>query len=78
MGCGCGGRATGVKKPGDTLGYYVVLPDKSVLPEGFDPSNPEGDVAPYFSPHEARTQVTLNAGGTIRRAKKPEPVAAPA
>jgi hypothetical protein len=68
MGCNCGGRVgTSV---GDTLGYYVILPDGSVLPEGFTPDDPEGGAPPYFNYPDARTQVTLNGGGTIRRAKR--------
>lgn len=69
MGCNCGGRAKA--KAAETLGYYVVLPDQTILPSGFDPADPQGEVAPYFSVYEARTQVTLNGGGTIRRAKRP-------
>jgi hypothetical protein len=47
-----------------------VLPDKTVLPDGFDPGAPSEGAAPYFGYYEARSQVVLNGGGTIRRVKK--------
>ncbi|UXE04387.1 hypothetical protein SEA_FUNSIZED_16 [Mycobacterium phage Funsized] len=72
MACACGGRTAA--NTSDTLGYYVIMPDKSILPEGFDPATFDPDdrsmVAPYFGIHEANAQVTLNRGGTIKRLKR--------
>lgn len=69
MACGCGSRTSA--NASDTLGYYVILPDGSVMPQGFDPADPTAGTAPYFSVYEARTEVTLSGGGTIKRAKRP-------
>lgn len=72
MGCSCGGRTSA--NSSDTLGYYVILPDGSILPEGFDPATFDPDdrtqVAPYFRVYEANAQVTLNRGGTVKRLKR--------
>ncbi|UJQ86536.1 hypothetical protein SEA_PENGUINLOVER67_14 [Mycobacterium phage PenguinLover67] len=73
MGCNCGGRTAA--NHSDTLGYYVVLPDSSVLPAGFIPEAPESGAPPYFGYYEARNQIVLNGGGTVRRAKR-QPVSA--
>ncbi|QGH75261.1 hypothetical protein I5G61_gp13 [Mycobacterium phage Quesadilla] len=76
MGCNCGGRTAA--NSSDTLGYYVTLPDGTVLPSGFDPADPEGAVPPYFGYYEARNQIVLNGGGTVRRAKRQPAEVAPA
>lgn len=76
MGCNCGGRTAA--NHSDTLGYYVVLPDGSVLPAGFTPDDPEGGAPPYFGYYEARNQIVLNGGGTVRRARRSAAVAASA
>lgn len=72
MACACGGKTAA--NTTDTLGYYVIMPDGSVLPEGFDPATFDPDVrglvAPYFGVYEANAQVTLNRGGTIKRLKR--------
>jgi hypothetical protein len=67
MACGCGGR-TSASNP-DTVGYYVVLPDGSTMPQ-VNVEDPDAGEAPFFSVNEARTQVTLNGGGTIRRLRR--------
>lgn len=69
MGCNCGGRTSATAK-GTTLGFYVVLPDGSMSPEGVNPDDPSAGTPPYFSIVEAQREVTLNAGGTIRRLKR--------
>jgi hypothetical protein len=75
MGCNCGGRTAA--NSSDTLGYYVVLPDGSMLPSGVNPDDPDAGSPPYFGYYEARNQIVLNGGGTVRRLRrKPaEPVA---
>lgn len=73
MGCNCGGGAA-TNRSG-TLGYYVVLPDGQLMPPGVNPDDPASGEPPYFSVYEARIQVTLNAGGTIRRLRR-QPVTA--
>lgn len=72
MGCNCGGR-TRASNRGNTRGFYVVLPDGTTLPPGVNPDDPDNGTPPYFSYHEARAQVTLNAGGTVYRlVRKPQ------
>lgn len=68
MGCSCGGRTSA--NSSDTLGYYVVLPGGSLLPEGVNPTNPDAGTPPYFGIYEANAQVTLNRGGTVKRLKR--------
>jgi hypothetical protein len=68
MACSCGGRTAA--NSSDTLGYYVILPGGTLLPEGVNPADPTNGTAPYFGIHEANAQVTLNRGGTIKRLKR--------
>ncbi|QJD51316.1 hypothetical protein SEA_RAWRGERTHAT_11 [Mycobacterium phage RawrgerThat] len=67
--CGCGGGA-GSGSRNDTIGYYVVLPDSSVLPAGVNPADPDAGEPPYAFYQEAHNQVVLNGGGTVRRLRK--------
>jgi hypothetical protein len=59
MGCNCGKRrAAGVAaKPGDVIGYSVTYPDGTPSPEG----------APFLTIAEAKVEVRMAGGGTIRR-----------
>lgn len=69
--CNCGGRAGGSANRGDTLGYYVVLPNGGgTLPEGVNPENPDDGTPPYAFYQEAHNQVVLYGGGTVRRLRK--------
>lgn len=55
MGCGCGRPRTG----GETVGYRVVLPDGVEVP-------PAGQ-APFLTVVEAKAEIRVAGGGTIRR-----------
>lgn len=68
MACGCGGRPGG-NNP-STLGYYVILPDKTLVPAGVNPENPAAGEPPFFFYNEARAEVFANGGGTIKRLKR--------
>ncbi|AYD82008.1 hypothetical protein I5G60_gp13 [Mycobacterium phage Saguaro] len=68
MGCNCGGRTAANNN--DTLGYYVVLPDGTLMPSGVNPDDPDAGAPPYFGYYEARNQVVLNGGGTVRRLRR--------
>ena len=76
MGCACGGKTSA--NSSDTLGYYVILPNGELYPSGINPENPDAGAAPLFSVNEARREVTLNGGGTIRRLKRQPATAASA
>lgn len=74
MGCGCN-KGVGTSGNGDTIGYYLVLPDGTVLPTGVNPENPDAGAPPYMFYNEARAQVVLNNGGTVKRLRR-KPVTA--
>jgi len=74
MACGCGGRAQA--NNAGTLGYYVILPDGSLMPRGVNPADPEAGEPPYFFYSEARAEVVMNGGGTIKRLKRAAATAA--
>ncbi|MBV9869441.1 MAG: hypothetical protein JO214_02345 [Frankiaceae bacterium] len=67
MGCGCGSARAAV---GDTLGFYVILPNGELVPAGVNPDDPDAGAPPFMFQNEARREVTLNGGGTIRRLKR--------
>lgn len=67
MACGSCGGARAVAQ-NNTLGYYVVLPGAGgLMPPGVNPENPTAGAAPYMGYYEARAQVVLHGGGTIKR-----------
>lgn len=71
MGCGCRGRSQ-VVVGGETLGWYVVLPDGSTKPDGFNPDDfGPNAVKPYLSTVEAKAVQRAAGGGSIYRQKKP-------
>ena len=57
MGCACGGRRSAGVKPGDILGYTVTYPDGTASPEA----------APFLTIAEAKAEVRMSGGGTIRK-----------
>lgn len=61
MACGCGKRRH-VYAGGETLGYIVILPDGTRLPEAEDEM--------FFSVVEAKREVRSAGGGTIKRMTK--------
>jgi hypothetical protein len=65
MGCGCSKRrAAGVAaKPGDLIGYSVTYPDGSTSPES----------APFLTIAEAKAEVRMAGGGTIRKLVRKQP-----
>ncbi len=64
MGCACGKRrAAGVAKPGDVLGYSVTYPDGTSTPEA----------APFMTIAEAKAEVRMAGGGTIRKLVRKAP-----
>jgi hypothetical protein len=66
MGCACGGkrRASGVAaKPGDLIGYSVTYPDGTSSPES----------APFLTIAEAKAEVRMAGGGTIRKLVRKQP-----
>jgi hypothetical protein len=70
MGCGCKGGSAGKGGTNDTLGFYVILPDGSVMPQGVNPTNPAAGAPPYLMYAEAHSEVVLTGGGTIHRLKR--------
>lgn len=77
MGCNCGKArgAAGRAGAGVTLGFYVILPDKTLMPRGVNPEDPSAGEPPYFFYTEAHSEVVLNGGGTVRRLRR-DPVTA--
>jgi hypothetical protein len=64
VGCNCGKRrAPGVAKPGDVLGYSVTYPDGTTTP----------DAAPFLTVAEAKAEVRMAGGGTIRKLVRKAP-----
>ena len=64
MGCNCGKRrAPGVAKPGDVLGYSVTYPDGTTTPAA----------APFLTVAEAKAEVRMAGGGTIRKLVRKAP-----
>lgn len=69
MGCGCnGGAGTGGRV--DTLGYYVVLPDGTMLPSGVNPDDPDMGAPPYMLYTEAHNQAVMSGAGTVYRLRR--------
>ena len=65
MGCSCGKRrGVGVAaKPGDLIGYSVTYPDGTATPEA----------APFLTIAEAKAEVRMAGGGTIRKLVRKAP-----
>lgn len=59
MGCACGKRrgSTTAARPGDVIGYSVTYPDGTSTP----------DNAPFMTIAEAKAEVRMAGGGTIRK-----------
>lgn len=60
MGCACGKRRSATPKAGDLLGYSVTYPDGTTSP------------APYMTIAEAKAEIRMAGGGTIRKLVRKE------
>lgn len=70
MGCNCGGGAARGSGSNETLGYYVVLPDGSLMPAGVNPDDPEAGEPPYMIYAEALSEALHSGGGSVHRLRK--------
>jgi hypothetical protein len=64
MGCGCRGGRGVAAKPGQIVGYYVILRDGTEIPKI------SAGEQPFRSSFEARVEVRRAGGGTIRALKR--------
>ena len=58
MGCGCSKRARAHAAGVEIMGYRVTLADGTVVPRA--------DLPPFLSQAEARAEVRMAGGGTVR------------
>lgn len=65
MGCGCSKRARAAAAGVQIMGYRVTLADGTVVPRV--------DLPPFLSQAEARAEVRMAGGGTVRTESRKKP-----
>ena len=65
MGCGCSKRARAAAAGVQIMGYRVTRPDGTVVPPVDQP--------PFLSQIEAKAEVRMAGGGTVRTESKKKP-----